>query len=102
MKRYRPCNVLGSSRTLAQKPTRTHKVTTMTTQIPIQVTMDIELATDGSYINWHAPILGHRRTAFAAPYPHNDLPTVIKALDAIQYPNHPIGGPQFSADEQAL
>jgi hypothetical protein len=73
----------------------------MAYQIPIQVTMDVELAADGSYIHWHAPILGHRRTAFMAPYPPADLPTVIKALDAIQYPDHPTGGPQFTAGEQA-
>ena len=73
----------------------------MTNQFPIQVTMDIEIAVDGTYINWHAPILGHQRTSFDAPYSLTDLPTVIKALDAIQYPDHPTGGPQFSAEEQA-
>src|SRR5690349_13349196 len=97
----KPCSVLGNSPTLGQPPTRTDKERAMADQIPIQVTMDIEFDDGGAYINWHAPILGHRRTPFSAPYPFADLPTVIKALDAVQYPDHPTGGPQFSADEQA-
>jgi hypothetical protein len=39
-------------------------------------------------------------SSFVSPYTNTDLSLVIKALDAVQHPDHPRHGPQFPAEEQ--
>ena len=73
----------------------------MATRLPIQAELEFEIREDGANITWRAPIFGRRYTDFNPPYGRATLPVVIKALDAVQYPNHPLEGPQFSQDEQA-
>jgi pSer/pThr/pTyr-binding forkhead associated (FHA) protein len=67
---------------------------------PLQVMMDFQLQGSGIQIAWHAPILGERRTRFTFPYKPAELPVVIRALDAVQYPDYPHYGPQFSDEER--
>jgi hypothetical protein len=69
---------------------------------PAQVTLRFEPSSDGATIRWEGFALGHETSKFAMPYKAKELPVVIKALDAAQYPNHPTGGPQFSDAERKL
>src|SRR6185295_3258440 len=61
---------------------------------PLQVTLEFGLQESGSIIRWHCPIIGERNTAFMPPYTGSTLPLVIRALDGLQYPDHPAGGPK--------
>ncbi len=71
---------------------------------PLQVTLEFEPTADrsGARIAWKSWIGGETTSQFTIPYPLAELPLVIKALDAAQHPDHPTGGPQFSAQEQAI
>lgn len=69
---------------------------------PLQVTLEIKPKNrTGASISWSSWMGGETTSQFVLPYPPADLPLVIKALDAAQHPDHPTGGPQFSAAEQA-
>lgn len=70
--------------------------------VPNQVVLLFETKDEGATITWNSSILGRLVTSFAPPYDDNTLPIVIKALDAAQYPNYPLGGPQFTPDEQSV
>jgi hypothetical protein len=55
----------------------------------------------GAKIYWDS-FMGEFVSRFTMPYNAQQLPIVIKALDAAQHPDHPTGGPQFSMEEQTL
>jgi hypothetical protein len=65
------------------------------------VSLTFQPSGDAVAIAWRSPLLGERTTAFVPPYDAAALLLVIKALDAAQWPNHPLEGPKFSSDEQA-
>lgn len=91
------------NQTSANTPQTTNTPTPRSTPTPNQVTLSFEPSDDGSAsVNWGSSLLGRRVTKFSPPYDEATLPIVIKALDAAQYPNHPLGGPQFTADEQKI
>jgi CHAT domain len=69
---------------------------------PLQVVMDFHFQGSAIQIAWHASILGERRTRFALPYRPTELPTVIRALDAVQFPDYPHSGPSFSDEERTM
>lgn len=70
---------------------------------PTQVTLSFQLQGDETRIAWESSLIGIRSTIFVPPYPEEEvLPLVIKALDAVQHLNHPVGGPQFKAEEKAV
>jgi hypothetical protein len=56
---------------------------------------------DIAEITWEADVIGRRISKFRSPFDADTLPTIIKALDAIQWPTHPDGGPQFNQSERA-
>jgi tetratricopeptide (TPR) repeat protein len=51
-------------------------------------------------VTWEADVLGRRVSDFRPPYDAAMLPLVIKALDAVQRPSHPVKGPQFGPEER--
>ena len=60
-----------------------------------------------TYARWEATLIGTCETVMQPPYQPNELALVLRALDALQYPNypHPFGDEQrrvfsFSATEQ--
>lgn len=73
-------------------------------QPPAENTLTIrfhELQSGTVQINWDADAIGQHTSLFRPPYAAATLLTVIKALNAIQYPNHPIHGPRFDEAERA-
>jgi hypothetical protein len=68
---------------------------------PVQVTMRFEPTKTGARISWES-FMGEFVSRFTSPYNPQQLPIVIKALDAAQHPDHPTGGPQFSTEQQTL
>lgn len=65
-----------------------------------QVKLAFEMTDTGVTITWGTPLIGRRVTPFKPPYDDATLPLVIKALDAVQYPDHPLTGPRFTPVEQ--
>jgi CheY-like chemotaxis protein len=55
----------------------------------MQVALDFQLQGNNAQITWRTPLIGRRVTTFASPYTAEELPLVIRALDALQYPNYP-------------
>lgn len=55
---------------------------------------------DTVQVTWEANVIGSRSSEFRPPYDAAMLPLVIKALDAAQWPSHPLKGPQFDASER--
>lgn len=55
---------------------------------------------DVTRVIFEADVIGRRESIFHTPYNLNDLRLMIKALDAVQYPDYPSVGPQFSEDEK--
>lgn len=82
----------------------TNQVTESSVSPIQQVTMKFQLKGKGALITWQADVLGQPNTTFKIPYTFDKaaLPLVIKALDAIQYPDHPLVGPKFNNVEQAM
>ncbi len=68
---------------------------------PVMVTLRFEPTKSGAKIYWES-IMGEFVSRFTLPYKPQQLPIVIKALDAAQHPDHPTYGPQFSIEEQSL
>jgi CheY-like chemotaxis protein len=73
----------------------------------IQVALDFHLHGSSAQITWRSSLIGRRVTPFAPPYTAEQLPLVIRALDALQYPNYPTPATgteerhfTFSAQEQ--
>jgi len=67
---------------------------------PIMLTLRIVPQGKRTQISWEAPEIGHHSSKFRLPYDSATLPLVIKALNAIQYPNHPVEGPKFEQAER--
>jgi hypothetical protein len=70
---------------------------------PLQTTLRFLPTPAGATISWESKAI---RTAssstFVLPYSSDHLPIVVKALDAIQYPDYPQDGPSFDAREQVI
>jgi DNA-binding NtrC family response regulator len=49
---------------------------------------------------WESHLGGGSRSYFHLPFAVSELPLILRALDAIQWPSHPALGPRFSDDEQ--
>lgn len=69
-----------------------------------QVMLRFQLKGKRARVDWQADVLGETNTIFKPPYAFDKavLPVVIKALDAIQYPEHPLKGPNFNSVEQDI
>lgn len=69
-----------------------------------QVTLSFQPKGKGATISWNGADVDKIKTTFRSPYPSQNetLYTVIKALDAIQYPDYPINGPLFSSQEKDI
>lgn len=68
---------------------------------PLEVTLRFQPRAGGATIGWESE-LGPRESSFDYPYQLAQLPTVIKALDAVQYPDYPDDGPAFSPGEAQI
>jgi hypothetical protein len=66
----------------------------------LQLTLRIVPRGKRAQITWEAVEIGHTSSSFRMPYDAATLPLVIKALDAIQWSTHPLGGPQFDRPER--
>jgi hypothetical protein len=55
---------------------------------------------EGAQIIWDSDEAGHHTSQFRLPYDATTLPLVIKALNAIQHPDHPSKGPKFEQAER--
>lgn len=67
---------------------------------PIQLTLHFTLQEHHTQIIWTSDVMPHKISSFTPPYQGADLELVIRALDAVQYPNHPYHGPTFTPDER--
>jgi CHAT domain-containing protein len=67
---------------------------------PIMLTLRLAPQGKNALITWEADEVGHYTSKFRPPYDSATLRLVIKALDAIQYPNHPLEGPKFEQAER--
>lgn len=68
---------------------------------PLQVTMQFSRVGNRVRITWNSSVIGTTISTFSTPYVGPDLELVIRALDALQYPNYPLETPPFTPDEQA-
>ncbi len=75
--------------------------TPASTPAPIMLVLRFMPHAGGAQIIWEADVLGRRRSNFQMPYAPAVLPLVIRALDAVQWPGHPLDGPKFTAEEWA-
>jgi DNA-binding NtrC family response regulator len=55
---------------------------------------------DPAILIWESQSGGSTRSHFQLPFAEPDLPLILRALDAVQWPGHPQVGPQFSSSEQ--
>jgi hypothetical protein len=55
---------------------------------------------DTTQILWEADAIGQRYSTFQTPFDAASFPTMIKALDVVQWPGYPRGAPSLSQDEQ--
>jgi DNA-binding NtrC family response regulator len=69
-----------------------------TSQEPLELSLRF-VPGDPNWVLWYANDGDDARSIFKLPYDTSTLPLVLRALDAIQWPNHPIDGPTFSVDE---
>lgn len=67
---------------------------------PKPITLRFIPQDSGAQIIWEADIFGRSISGFAPPYDTADLPLVLKALDAAQWPGYPYAEPHFAAAEQ--
>lgn len=67
---------------------------------PVQLTLRFSPQGDTAKVTWEADVIGQKVSDFSSPYDAATLPTVIKALDAVQWPGYPKNGPQFNQAEQ--
>jgi len=67
---------------------------------PIMLTLRIVPQGKNAQVTWDCDEVGHYTSKFRPPYDTATLPLVIKALNAIQYPNHPSEGPTFEQAER--
>jgi hypothetical protein len=65
----------------------------------ILLTLRFFLNGNNARIIWESDVIGRRESMFTLPYDETQLPLVIKALDAVQWPGHPRQGPQFDPEE---
>jgi CheY-like chemotaxis protein len=56
---------------------------------PTLVALEFQLHDRVAQITWRTSLVGREVTVFAPPYAEAELPLVIRALDAVQYPNYP-------------
>jgi energy-coupling factor transporter transmembrane protein EcfT len=68
---------------------------------PLQVTLQFTQTGQRVRIAWDSDVIGMTTSSFSPPYTGQDLRLVIRALDALQYPNYPQGAPTCTPDEQA-
>lgn len=69
---------------------------------PLQVVLEFRPQGDIIHVQWRCQLWGVRNSRFRLPYKTDELPTLMRALDAIQYPNYPEEGPVFDQPAQAL
>jgi DNA-binding NtrC family response regulator len=49
---------------------------------------------------WDSYFSGSTRSSLKLPFSEADIPLLLRALDAVQWPSHPHEGPKFSTEEQ--
>ncbi|RRR72896.1 MAG: CHAT domain-containing protein [Candidatus Viridilinea halotolerans] len=67
--------------------------------IPPSLTLRFTPTPDGARIGWESDAGGTCSSLFRLPMARAALPTLIKALDALQHPDYPRVGPPFSPEE---
>ena len=87
-----PTGSSGTGKTLPPSPTQPE---------PVLVTLRFQPTKTGAQISWES-VMGEYSSRFTLPYTTQQLPIVIKALDAAQHPDHPTSGPRFSTEEQTV
>lgn len=55
---------------------------------------------DTATLIWESHAGGSARSQLHLPFDEIDIPLLLRALDAVQWPNHPNGGPQFSEEDR--
>ncbi|PDW02654.1 CHAT domain-containing protein [Candidatus Viridilinea mediisalina] len=66
---------------------------------PPYLTLRFTPTPDGARIKWESNAGGVYSSSFSLPFAREALPTLIKALDALQHPEYPDVGPPFSPEE---
>jgi DNA-binding NtrC family response regulator len=91
-------------------PTKLHRMTikeVAATSAPVPSDIDgVALSIrfipgDPILLIWESHAGGSTHSHFQLPFAETDLPLLLHALDAVQWPGHPNVGPRFSQDEQA-
>jgi DNA-binding NtrC family response regulator len=70
---------------------------TETTELTIRF-----LPGDAALLLWESETGTSTRSRLHLPFSEADLPLLLKALDAVQFPNYPLHGPQFIDSEKAV
>jgi DNA-binding NtrC family response regulator len=88
-----PANLqtVSASNTTSESPTHN------TEHIPLTVRV---VPGDPALLIWESYAGGNTRSSMHLPFAEQDLPLLIRALDAVQWPQHPTGGPQFDEAER--
>jgi DNA-binding NtrC family response regulator len=87
------------SNTNKESASPTVPASTNTTEVPLSVSF---VPNDSALLIWESHAGGSTYSHFSLPFDESDVPLLLRALDAVQWPGHPMIGPQFTNDEQTL
>jgi len=97
----RDINIAGGLETLLRIPkfdgTGQH---TKSPSPSIPLTLRMVPHGSATHITWEADVIGTETSIFHSPFSVALLPVIIKALDAVQWPEHPHHGPAFTPEER--
>jgi hypothetical protein len=98
-----PAQAIGSgNRADTSAPASVASVAQTAPPPPAHVTLRFQPTKNGATITWEGFAVGRAVSKFTMPYRVQELPIIMKALDAAQHPGHPLMGPRFSDDERQL